>query len=190
MQRQSGSHGSHTPHPTMQGIPSGLRDQLKRDGTVIDGHAGMYERSVTKDVIISLCAAQERADLVEVNGHVLKFDNVEGPFFDDLTKQELPAPLVKAANRKELEYFDSKGVWRKVSIHEAWKISGRPSITILWVDVNTGDDPHPDMRSRLVAREIRGAHGDPTVAPTPPLEALRTVLSYAATDLEGEKPKS
>ena len=27
-------------------------------------------------------------------------------------------------------------------------------------------------------------------APAPPLEALRTVLSYAATDIEGEKPKS
>ena len=26
-------------------------------------------------------------------------------------------------------------------------------------------------------------------APTAPLEALRTVLSYAATDVEGEKPK-
>ena len=35
-------------------ILSGLRDQLKRDGTVIDGHAGMHEISVTKDGLISL----------------------------------------------------------------------------------------------------------------------------------------
>ena len=42
----------------------GLRDRLKRDGTVIDGHAGMHERSVSKDGLISVCAAQEREDLI------------------------------------------------------------------------------------------------------------------------------
>ena len=96
----------------MQGDPQwrGLRDQLKRDGAVIGGHAGMRERSSTKDGLISLCTAQEREDLVEWNGHVLKFDDGEGPFFDDLTKQELSAPLVKSARRKELEYFETKGV--------------------------------------------------------------------------------
>ena len=75
----------------------------------------MHERSMTKDGLISLCAAQEREELVEYDGHVLKLDNGEGPFFGDLTKQELSAPLVKATRKKELEYFESKGVWRKVS---------------------------------------------------------------------------
>ena len=86
-----------------------MRDQLKRDGTIIDSHTGMHEISVTKDGLIHLCAAMEREDLVEWNGHVLKFDDGEGPFFDDLTKQELPASLVKAARKKKLEYFESKG---------------------------------------------------------------------------------
>ena len=126
-------------------IRGGLRDQLKKDGTFIEGHTGMHERSITKDGRISLCAAQEREEFVEYDGHVLKFDNGEGPFFDDLTKQELSAPLVKAARKKELEYFESKGVWKKVPIQEAWKVSGRPPITVRWVDVNKGDDQHPDM---------------------------------------------
>ena len=56
-------------------ILSGLRDQLKRDWTVIEGHASMHEISVARDGLISLCAAQERDDLVEHNGHVLKFDD-------------------------------------------------------------------------------------------------------------------
>ena len=162
---------------------------MRKDGTVIEGHTRMHDRSMTKDGLISLSAAQEREEFVEYDGHVLKFDNGEGPFFDDLTKQELSAPLVKAARKKELEYFEPKGVWKKVSIQEAWKVSGRPPMTVRWVDVNKGDDQHPDMRSRLVARQIRGAHGDPMFAPTPPLEALRTVVSYAATDIEGEQPK-
>ena len=37
-----------------------------------------------------------------------------------------------------------------------------------------------------MARQI---HEYPMFAPTPPFEALRTVLSYAAIVIEGEKPK-
>ena len=120
---------------------------------------------------------------------VLKFDSGEGPFFDDLTKQKLPTELVKLARCKELDYFEDKGVWKRSSNQEAWRVSGRPPITVRWVDVNKGDDENPDIRSRLVARQIRGANEDPMFAPTPPLEALRTVLIYAATDIDGEKPK-
>ena len=100
-------------------ILSGLRDHLKKDGTVIDGNAGMHERSVTKYGLTNLCAAMEREDLVEWNGHILKFDDGDGSFFDDLTKHESPAPLVKAARKKELEYFESKCVWKKASIQAA-----------------------------------------------------------------------
>ena len=42
---------------------------------------------------------------VEMHGHILKFDDGEGPFYDDLTRQQLPTQLVKAARRKELDYF-------------------------------------------------------------------------------------
>ena len=72
---------------------------------------------------------------------------------------------------------------------EAWRVKGRPPITVRWVDVNKGDDENPEIRSRLVARQIRGCNEDPMFAPTPPLEALRTVLSYAATDIDGEAPR-
>ena len=112
----------------------------------------------------SLC---DRWDLVNFQGRILKFDSGEGPFFDDLTKQQLPTALVKAARKKELDYFESKNVWQRVSIDEAWRISGRPPITVRWVDVNKGDDETPDIRSRLVARQIRGANEDPMFAPTP-----------------------
>ena len=108
---------------------------------------------------------------------------------DSLTKQQLPTDLVKIARRKELAYFESKEVWRRVPIAEAWKTSGRPPVTVRWVDVNKGDDESPDIRSRLVARQIRYAGEDPMFAPTPPLEALRTVLSCAATDIEGAATK-
>ena len=72
---------------------------------------------------------------VEVDGHILRFDSGEGPFFDDLTKQELPPLLVKAARRKELQYFEDKHVWKRVPIAEALRVSGRSPVTVRWVDV-------------------------------------------------------
>ena len=62
---------------------------------------------------------------------------------------------------------------------------GKPPISVKWVDVNKSDDEEPNYRSRLVAREIRVPGEASIFAPTPPLEALRTVLSMAATDLKG-----
>ena len=106
-------------------------------------------------------------------------------YYDDLTKQPLREDLVRAAIGKELDYFEQKGVWRLVPAEEAKKVTGRPAITVRWVHVNKGDDLNPNMRSRLVARQIRRNGEEAIFAPTPPLEGLRTVLSVAATQLPG-----
>ena len=107
----------------------------------------------------------------------------EGVFRDDLTGQLLVPELVRAARKKELEYFNSKGVWEKCQRAAALAATGRKPITVRWVDVNKGDDDEPNYRSRLVAREIRKKGDNPMFAPTPPLESLRTVLSLAATEV-------
>ncbi|MBV61870.1 MAG: hypothetical protein CMH65_11270 [Nevskiales bacterium] len=106
-------------------------------------------------------------------------------FRDNLTGQPLDPSMVRAARRKELEYFNSKLVWELRPRHEAKQRQGKPPISVRWVDVNKGDDVTPNYRSRLVAREIRRHGEEPIFAPTPPLESLRTVLSFAATDLDG-----
>ena len=106
-------------------------------------------------------------------------------YSDSVTGQPLVTELVEAARHKELEYFASKNVWHLRPWEEAYKKTGRPPITVKWIDVNKGDDEHPNYRSRLVAREIRLPGEDPLFAPTPPLEALRTVLSLAVTDFVG-----
>ena len=73
-----------------------------------------------------------------------------------------------------------------VKITDAIKRTGRPPITVRWVEVNKGDDENPDIRSRLAAREIRMSGQEAIFAPTPPLESLRMVLSHAVTNFEGE----
>ena len=38
---------------------------------------------------------------------------------------------------------------------ECWQATGRPPITLKWVDGNKDDDVHENYRSRLVAREVK-----------------------------------
>ena len=97
----------------------------------------------------------------------------------------MPPDLVHAARKLELDYFNGKCVWEKRPIAEARRVSGKPPITVRWVDVNKGDNANPNVRSRLVARQIRQAGEDAIFAPTPPLEALRSILSIATTDFPG-----
>ncbi len=113
-----------------------------------------------------------------------------GRFRDDVSGQVLRDDLAHEARAKELKYFCDKGVWRKRPKHEARQKTGRGPISVRWVDVNKGDDLNPRYRSRLVARQLR-AHdrsGASFFAPTPPLEALRTVLSLAATRVGDWQP--
>ena len=62
---------------------------------------------------------------------------------------------------------------------------GRRPISFRWVETNKGDDDTPNVRSRLVAREIQTPGQDAIFAPTPPLESLRMILSASATSYEG-----
>ena len=54
-------------------------------------------------------------------------------------------------------------------------------ITTKWLDVNIGDSANPNVRCRLVGREIAKEKRDDLFAATPPLESLKTVLSLCAS---------
>ena len=73
-----------------------------------------------------------------------------GRFRDDPTGQVLKDELVREARAKEREFFNSKRVWQKRPKAFAKLRTGRPPISVRWVDVNKGDDMSPNYRSRLV----------------------------------------
>ena len=81
-------------------------------------------------------------------------------FIDNITGQPLNPELCRIARKKELDYFHSKGVWSMRSVQEAWKLTGRPPISVGWVEVNKGDDDNTNYRSRHFAPEIRMAGED------------------------------
>ena len=116
----------------------------------------------------------------------LKFGIQNDRFVDEITGLPLNEALCRAARQKEIDYFNSKGVWEMRTINEARSRMGRAPISVRWVEVNKGDDINPNIRSRLVAREIRAVGEDAIFAPTPPLESLRMILSMATTTFAPE----
>ena len=67
---------------------------------------------------------------------------------------------------------------------------GGKIIDVRWIDVNKADLDDPNYRSRLVGREFNTSKDDSLYAATPPLEALRLIVSYAATIQWGRKVKT
>ena len=58
----------------------------------------------------------------------------------------------------------------------------------MWIDTNKGDSENPNVRCRLVGKEFRTGPDDALFASTPPLEALRLIISRAATlGIDGKK---
>ena len=96
----------------------------------------------------------------------------------DITGAALPADLVKEARKLEIEYVTKMGVWTKVPKSEA---KGKKIIRLRWIDVNKMDADNPMIRSRIVAKEYNDGVDPNMFASTPPIEALRYLLSKAAT---------
>ena len=103
---------------------------------------------------------------------------VARPVYDGASGVLLDPALVRAGRAEEIGWADKIRVWDKVPRSAAFR-AGKKVIGTKWVDINKGDDDHPNYRSRLVARQLK-AHdksGTCYFAPTPPLESLRTILS-------------
>ena len=147
----------------------------------------MAERGIWREGEVGLHAVEDKDGAAEARALDSRYS---GRYRDDVTGQPLRDDLVREARLTELKYFNSKGVWEKRPRAEARQRTGKGAISVRWVDVNKGDDLNPRYRSRLVARQLK-AHdrsGASFFAPTPPLEALRTVLSLAATTVGTWRP--
>ncbi len=182
------------PTALCRAILIGCRNQLRRDRRLHPGVCGLQslwdEEPATTFQDLRTGEALDEADAV-VAERVFAVSDASArlQYRDAVSGQPLEPALVRAARKKELEYFDHKQVWRKRPRAEALAKTGKRPISVRWIDVNKGDDDAPNYRSRLVAREIRKPGEDPIFAPTPPLESLRTVISLAATDITGEAKK-
>ena len=102
-------------------------------------------------------------------------------YWDDVTGKPLDQKGVMSAQEEEMKEFKKHGVYKKVSIHEAWRVTGKAPIGVRWVDINKGDEINPEYRSRLVAKEIKKYADLDLFAATPPWEAEKLLFSMAVT---------
>ena len=87
-------------------ILSGFSRQLRKDGLITDGVVGMHEceHGRNREAKVddgSVMSVQS----VEMHGHILKFDDGEGPFYDDLTKQQLPSSITLRVRMFGVEFL-------------------------------------------------------------------------------------
>ena len=111
-----------------------------------------------------------------VHGGSAVWDDVRGGYLDP--------ELVRQAREEEMRYVREAPVYRKVDRREA--VAARaPIIKVRWVDTNKGTEDAPEVRSRLVAMELKSRTGDMNpfdmFSATPPIEAVRLVVSHAAS---------
>ena len=123
---------------------------------------GIHEGEMTKDMMM----------LTNGDGGAMAWDDVAG--------LNLDPNRVRCARREEIMYIKKHGVYTRVPAEDQKKTGGK-IIDLKWIDVNKGDHANPDYRSRLVGREFNNERDDSLYAATPPLEALRVVLSWAST---------
>ena len=182
------------PFKLCRAILRGCARQLQADGRLQPGQhgvQGLWDEDTTKRLPCdgTQSAQQNRSRSQHNQPEVPAMADTKS-FKDSVTGQLLPEALVRAARQLELDYFEKKHVWVKVPRSETFARTGKPPITVRWIDTIKGDDDAPNIRCRLVAREIRKAGEDPIFAPTPPLESLRTIISLAATDFHGAARKN
>jgi len=105
--------------------------------------------------------------------------------WDDVSGVKLDYGMVKKAREEEMAYVRRKGVYRKITRREAMRL-GYKIVKVRWIDINKGDEVSPVYRSRLVAKEFHEKDSDDNLfAGTPPLEALKAMVSEAATARAG-----
>ena len=101
----------------------------------------------------------------------------EQELWDDIDGQELDPETVKKARALEMEWYMKMNVYEKRPLEECFEKTKRPHIKVKWVDQNQGVRYNVNVRSRLVAKQIKTGKEEGLFAETPPLEALRTPLS-------------
>ena len=94
--------------------------------------------------------------------------------WDDHTGESWDAKKVKEARQLEMEYDDKMHVFEKVPIAQCWERTGKAPLKARWVDIDKGTR----YRSRLVAKQFKGSDSEEWFAATPPIEALRALISH------------
>ena len=146
---------------------------------------GIKEEKEMREMGLSAIGAIREEDINKKKEDVFKGEYEEDgqwmECWDEVTGKSLDPKLVMKARAEEMGYFCRMRVYTRVPRAQAFARTGRKPIRVKWVDVNKGSEEEPNYRSRLVAAEIRTDDKPELFAGTPPTEAMRYIISKAAT---------
>jgi hypothetical protein len=176
--------------------------KIKKDMIKIVTNSPMIASKISQGNVVIRAGTRKKVDRVDVCKQVRKglnrqlelddamdidaFEDDGEEFFDAITWEKLDSRLVRIARREEIEYYRQMNVYSKVSKAVCVERTGKAPIKVMWVDHNKGTNDKPEIRSRLVAKEIKTSYKPELFAATPPLEALKLLLSINASS-QGEK---
>ena len=95
--------------------------------------------------------------------------------------------LVRKGREEELKFVKKHDVYVRATREECWKETGRSPIKTGWAETNKGSLQAPNVRCRWVAKEYNTGARPDLYAATPPLEAVKLVLSEAATNTDKQQ---
>ena len=96
--------------------------------------------------------------------------------WDDVSGMELGPTKVREAREMEMQYYETMQVYDKVPLSQCWERTGKPPLKARWIDTDKGTR----YRSRWVAKQFKGSDTGDWFAATPPIQALRALLSDVA----------
>ena len=141
----------------------------------------MFDISTPFGQLMNVQSQLEDATPKEEDPFAAMYEDMD--FIDDVSGLPLDKSIAVQARRTEMEFFKKRGVYTKRK-RESWM----KVIDTRWLDVNKGDEDHPNYRARLVGREIKKDRRDDLFAGTPPLESLRMLISICASNQHNWSP--
>jgi hypothetical protein len=93
----------------------------------------------------------------EIEGEIQ--ENEEGAW-DDVHGGTLPLQDVEAARREEVGYMGERKIWSLRPVKECWEKTGKPPVSVRWVDTNKGGSGEMIVRLCLIARDFKGGDKD------------------------------
>ena len=121
---------------------------------------------------------------IGVDGETLdECESVEESYVDDVNGGFVDPEMVREVRVEELAGYLKMQVCYRVPVAE---IGSHKVIKTRWVDTNKGDERSPEIRCRLVAKEVKKRNNTEEgsanfFASTPPLEAVKFLISEAMT---------
>ena len=102
-------------------------------------------------------------------------NDCEGDYTDEVTGVTLLRDDVAKARAEEMAWYEKFNAHEEVTDETCLSRSGRKPISCRWRDIDNGGHERVEVRSRLVAREIKQKGTVSYFAGTPPLALVRYV---------------